>query len=54
MELIKSKRASENYLFKIVNITNFRKHNDPNSSREEYLWTADQFMNMATNWGYPK
>ena len=26
---------------------------DPDSSREEYLWTADQFMNMATNWGYP-
>ena len=53
MELIKSKRASENYLSKIVNITNFRKHNDLDSSREEYLWTADQFMNMATNWSYP-
>lgn len=29
MELIKSKKASENYLSKIVNITSFRKHNDP-------------------------
>lgn len=33
MELIKSKRASENYLSKIVNITNFRKHNDPEVTR---------------------
>lgn len=29
MELIKSKKASENYLSKIVNITSFRKHSDP-------------------------
>ena len=29
MKLIKSKRASENYLSKIVNITNFRQHSDP-------------------------
>ena len=32
MELIKSKKASENYLSKIVNITTFRKHNDPEQS----------------------
>ena len=29
MELVKSKNASENYLSKIVNITTFRKHSDP-------------------------
>lgn len=29
MKLIKSKKASENYLSKIVNITNFRQHSDP-------------------------
>lgn len=29
MELIKSKKASENYLSKIVNVTTFRKHSDP-------------------------
>lgn len=29
MKLIKSKNASENYLSKIVNITTFRKHSDP-------------------------
>ena len=29
MKLIKSKKASENYLSKIVNITTFRKHSDP-------------------------
>lgn len=33
MELIKSKKASENYLSKIVNITTFRKHNDPEVTR---------------------
>ncbi len=30
MRLIKSKKASENYLSKIVKIDTFRKHNDPN------------------------
>lgn len=29
MKLVKSKNASENYLSKIVNITTFRKHSDP-------------------------
>lgn len=29
MKLVKSKKASENYLSKIVNITTFRKHSDP-------------------------
>lgn len=29
MKLIKSKKASENYLSKIVNITSFRQHSDP-------------------------
>ena len=29
MKLIKSKKASENYLSKIVNITTFRTHSDP-------------------------
>lgn len=29
MKLIKSKKASENYLSKIVKIDTFRKHNDP-------------------------
>lgn len=29
MKLIKSKKASENYLSKIVNIASFRKHSDP-------------------------
>jgi len=33
MNLIKSKRASENYLSKIVNITSFRKHSDPEVTR---------------------
>lgn len=33
MELIKSKKSSENYLSKIVNITTFRKHNDPEVTR---------------------
>lgn len=33
MKLIKSKKANENYLSKIVNITNFRKHNDPEVTR---------------------
>lgn len=33
MKLIKSKKASENYLSKIVNITEFRKHNDPEVTR---------------------
>ena len=33
MRLIKSKKANENYLSKIVKIDNFRKHNDPNVER---------------------
>ncbi len=33
MELIKSKKASENYLSKIVNITTFRAHHDPEVSK---------------------
>lgn len=33
MELIKSKKANENYLSKIVNITTFRKHSDPEVMR---------------------
>ena len=33
MKLIKSKKASENYLSKIVKIDNFRKHNDPEVTR---------------------
>lgn len=33
MELIKSKKASENYLSKIVKIDTFRKHNDPEVQR---------------------
>lgn len=33
MNLIKSKRASENYLSKIVNITSFRQHSDPQVSK---------------------
>ena len=33
MELIKSKKASENYLSKVVKIDNFRKHNDPEVQR---------------------
>ena len=33
MELIKSKKASENYLSKIVNITEFRPHSDPEVTR---------------------
>lgn len=33
MELIKSKKASENYLSKIVNISTFRKHSDPDVNR---------------------
>ena len=33
MKLIKSKKASENYLSKIVNITTFRKHSDPEVTR---------------------
>ena len=33
MKLIKSKKASENYLSKIVNITTFRTHSDPEVTR---------------------
>ena len=33
MKLIKSKKASENYLSKIVRIDSFRKHNDPSVER---------------------
>lgn len=33
MKLIKSKKASENYLSKIVRIDSFRKHNDPEVNR---------------------
>ena len=33
MKLIKSKKASENYLSKIVKIDSFRKHNDPSVER---------------------
>lgn len=33
MKLIKSKKASENYLSKVVNITSFRKHSDPEVTR---------------------
>lgn len=33
MKLIKNKKADENYLSKIVNITEFRKHNDPEVTR---------------------
>ena len=32
----------------------YRYVDDPDSAnRKEYLWTAEQFMNMATKWGYP-
>ena len=32
----------------------YRYVDDPDSAnRKEYLWTAEQFMNMAINWGYP-
>ncbi len=33
MKLIKSKKASENYLSKIIKVDNFRKHNDPSVER---------------------
>ena len=32
----------------------YRYVDDPDSAnRKEYLWTAEQFINMATKWGYP-
>lgn len=46
MKLIKSKKASENYLSKIVKIDNFRKHNDPEVTRLKCC-TIDGF-NMIT------
>lgn len=46
MKLIKSKKASENYLSKIVKIDTFRKHNDPAIERLKCC-TIDGF-NMIT------
>lgn len=46
MKLIKSKKASENYLSKIVKIDNFRKHTDPEVARLKCC-TIDGF-NMIT------
>lgn len=42
MKLIKSKKANENYLSKIVNIDSFRKHNDPAVQRLKCC-TVDSF-----------
>lgn len=46
MKLIKSKKASENYLSKIVKIDTFRKHNDPEVNKLKCC-TIDGF-NMIT------
>ena len=44
---------SEYFSFKEnVKYSKYEYTDDPDSCKEEYLWTAEQFMDMATNWGY--
>ena len=44
---------SEYFSFKEnAKYSKYKYTDDPNSCKEEYLWTAEQFMDMATNWGY--
>lgn len=46
MKLIKSKKASENYLSKIVKIDTFRKHNDPEVQRLKCCTVDDSISSL--------